>query len=111
MCEKGELRPQIDLMRGRWWWMGVAADHGPTCEGLLIELHKVGEDVFRDGLLVRKTLKENDHLCLADSMHPLSRQIPALPVYICGLRNGQTWRHLLDYIRCCNDLADSYIPS
>lgn len=54
-----------------------------TTEGLLVELHEVGEDVFRDGLLVRKTLEQDDHLRLADSMHALSRHIPTLPVYVC----------------------------
>lgn len=50
----------------------------------------MGEDVFRDGLLIRKTLEQNDHLRLTDGMHPLGRQIPALPVYICGLGEQKT---------------------
>lgn len=49
----------------------------------------MGEDVFRDGLLVGETLEQNDHLGLADSMHAFSRHIPALPVYICRLREEQ----------------------
>lgn len=57
-----------------------------TAEGLLVELHKVGEDVFRDGLLIGETLEENDHLRLADGMHALGCHVPTLPVYICGLR-------------------------
>lgn len=61
-----------------------ATGHVLTAEGLLVELHEVGEDVFRDGLLIRETLEQNDHLCLADGMHAFSRHIPALPVYICG---------------------------
>lgn len=40
-----------------------------TSEGLLVELHKVGKDVFRDRLLIRETLKQDYHLCLAHSMH------------------------------------------
>lgn len=55
-----------------------------TAEGLLVELHKVGEDVFRDGLLIRETLEQNDHLCLADGVHALRCHVPTLPVYICG---------------------------
>lgn len=55
-----------------------------TAEGLLVELHKVGEDVFRDGLLIRETLEQNDHLRLANGVHALSRHVPTLPVYICG---------------------------
>lgn len=55
-----------------------------TAEGLLVELHKVGEDVFRDGLLVGETLEQDDHLCLADGVHALSGHVPTLPVYICG---------------------------
>lgn len=55
-----------------------------TTEGLLVELHKVCEDIFGDSLLVRETLEQNDHLCLADGVHALRRHVPALPVYICG---------------------------
>lgn len=40
-----------------------------TAEGLLVELHKVGKDVFRDGLLIGETLEQDDDLCLAHSMH------------------------------------------
>lgn len=40
-----------------------------TTEGLLVELHKVGEDVFRDRLLIREALKQDYDLGLAHSMH------------------------------------------
>lgn len=49
----------------------------------------MGEDVFGDGLLIWQTLEENDDLGLADGMHPFSRHVPALPVYVCGVR-GET---------------------
>lgn len=63
---------------------GGAVDCVLTTEGLLVELHKVREDVFRDGLLVGQTLEQNDHLCLTNGMHALRRHVPTLPVYICG---------------------------
>lgn len=44
----------------------------------------MGEDVFGDGLLVRETLEQDDHLCLADGVHALSGHIPTLPVHVCG---------------------------
>lgn len=54
----------------------------PTTEGLLVELHEVGEDIFGDGFLVGQTLEQDDHLCLADGVHAFSRHVPTLPVYI-----------------------------
>ena len=80
---------------------GGAADRVLTTEGLLVELHEVGEDVFRDGLLVRETLEQNDHLRLADGMHAFSRHIPALPVYICGLERAERcFIFIVDNIYC-----------
>ena len=57
-----------------------------TTEGLLVEVHEVGEDVFRDGLLIGETLEQDDHLRLAHGVHSFSRHIPALPVHVCGSR-------------------------
>ena len=62
---------------------GGAARFVLTTEGLLVELHKVCEDVLRDGLLVRQTLEQNDNLRLSDSVHALRRYVPALPVNVC----------------------------
>lgn len=57
-----------------------------TSEGLLVELHKVSEDVFGDGLLVWETLEQDDHLCLAHGVHALCCHVPTLPVHIFGKR-------------------------
>lgn len=62
---------------------GGAASVVLTTEGLLVELYKVGEDVFRDCLLIWQTLEQNDNLRLADSVHAFGRHVPALPVYVC----------------------------
>lgn len=53
-----------------------------TAKGLLVELHKVGEDILGDGLLIGQTLKQDDDLRLAHSVHPFGRHVPALPVDI-----------------------------
>lgn len=47
----------------------------------------MGEDVFGDGLLVRETLQQDDHLCLADGVHALSGHIPTLPIHVCRKYN------------------------
>lgn len=85
---------------------GGAANVVLTTEGLLVELHKVGEDVFGDGLLIWQTLEENDDFGLADGVHPFSRHVPALPVYVCGVRgknvSGQSY--IRDPLRKCSNM-------
>lgn len=78
--------PQEELSDGLGLVSHRDADCVLTTERLLVELHKVGEDVFGDGLLIGETLEQNDHLCLADGVHAFGRHIPALPVHICGQR-------------------------
>lgn len=88
---------------------GGAVGCALTTEGLLVELHKVGEDVFRDGLLVGETLEQNDHLGLADGVHALRRHVPTLPVYICGLKEQKSSQDTgYSYIRAINISFDPY---
>lgn len=65
-----------------------------TSEGLLVELHKVGKDVFGDGLLVWQTLEQDDHLRLAHGVHALCCHIPALPVHVCGEKKWETQKRI-----------------
>lgn len=60
-----------------------------TGESLLIKLHKVAEDIFGDGFLVRDTLEENHHLGLTYRVHPFGRHVPALPVHVWRITNKE----------------------
>lgn len=72
-----------------------------TSEGLLVELYKVGEDVFGHGLLVGQTLQQDDHLRLAHGMHALRCHVPALPVHVCGKKETRNAKAHCNGARRC----------
>lgn len=60
-----------------------------TCEGVPVQLDEVAENVFGEAFLLRQALQQHHHLHLAQSVHPLCRHAPALPVDICHTVKAQ----------------------